>query len=249
LFLLNLIVLLLLVILTFTLIIPKIIMPENTMMYLTLLNSLKECIFSEALTDDPFTRFNSTVGKFVGFTELGVKNAERWNKGPELQQWRAERDRYCLHNIKNDYSVVLVKSVLPQIRLRLDKQGRDDHLARLICSAYDFYPPAIDVYWLKDGKKVTGDVTATEEMADGDWYYQYHSHLDYTPKSGEKISCVVEHVSSTKPIVTDWNPSLPETDRNKIAIGSSGLVLGLVLSAAGFIYYKKKSTGRILVPS
>uniref|UniRef100_A0A3B1KGS6 Ig-like domain-containing protein n=1 Tax=Astyanax mexicanus TaxID=7994 RepID=A0A3B1KGS6_ASTMX len=210
---------------------------------------VEECIFSEALTDDPFTRFNSTVGKFVGFTELGVKNAERWNKGPELQQWRAERDRYCLHNIKNDYSVVLVKSVLPQIRLRLDKQGRDDHLARLICSAYDFYPPAIDVYWLKDGKKVTGDVTATEEMADGDWYYQYHSHLDYTPKSGEKISCVVEHVSSTKPIVTDWNPSLPETDRNKIAIGSSGLVLGLVLSAAGFIYYKKKSTGRILVPS
>lgn len=40
------------------------------------------------------------------------------------------------------------------------------------------------------------------------------------------------------------DPSLPESDRNKIAIGASGLVLGIVLSAAGFIYYKKKSSGQ-----
>jgi len=39
-------------------------------------------------------------------------------------------------------------------------------------------------------------------------------------------------------------PSLPEPERNKIAIGSSGLVLGIIIAAAGFIYYKKKSTGQ-----
>uniref|UniRef100_A0A3B1JKI3 Ig-like domain-containing protein n=1 Tax=Astyanax mexicanus TaxID=7994 RepID=A0A3B1JKI3_ASTMX len=219
-----------------------------------------ECVFSEALTDveyiatwyfnkDPVLRFNSTVGKFVGFTELGVKNADAWNKGPYLQQYKAKRDAYCTNNIQIDQSIVLVKSVPPKIWINSEKQASGDQPAVLICSAFDFYPPAIDVYWLRDGEKVTGGFIATEEMADGDWYYQVHSRLDYTPKSGEKISCVVEHVSSTKPIITDWNPSLPETDRNKIAIGSSGLVLGLVLSAAGFIYYKKKSTGRILVPS
>ncbi|KAL7827141.1 hypothetical protein SRHO_G00328590 [Serrasalmus rhombeus] len=38
-------------------------------------------------------------------------------------------------------------------------------------------------------------------------------------------------------------PSLSESERNKIAIGASGLVLGIILSAAGFIYYKKKSSG------
>uniref|UniRef100_A0A3P8WTG0 MHC class II alpha chain N-terminal domain-containing protein n=1 Tax=Cynoglossus semilaevis TaxID=244447 RepID=A0A3P8WTG0_CYNSE len=31
-----------------------------------------------------------------------------------------------------------------------------------------------------------------------------HSHLEYTPRSGEKISCVVEHASLSKPLVTDW---------------------------------------------
>uniref|UniRef100_A0AAY5EW74 Ig-like domain-containing protein n=1 Tax=Electrophorus electricus TaxID=8005 RepID=A0AAY5EW74_ELEEL len=68
--------------------------------------------------------------------------------------------------------------------------------------AYNFYPKKIKVSWLRDGEPVTSDVTATEELADGDWYYQIHSHLEYTPKSGEKISCVVEHASFQKPMVT-----------------------------------------------
>ncbi|XP_072538656.1 H-2 class II histocompatibility antigen, I-E beta chain-like [Salminus brasiliensis] len=216
-----------------------------------------ECIFSSALTDvefirtiyfnkAPYARFNSTVGEFVGFTEYGVKQAKYWNSLPDLQQMKGELDRYCKPNIETDYSEVLVKSVKPTIELQSEQQASGDHPAMLMCSAYDFYPPAIDVYWLRNGQKVTTDVISTEEMADGDWYYQIHSHLEYTPKSGEKISCVVEHASSKKPIITDWDPSLPESEKNKVAIGASGLVLGIVLSAAGFIYYKKKSKGRIL---
>ena len=34
--------------------------------------------------------------------------------------------------------------------------------------------------------------------------------------------------------------SLPESDRNQIIIGSTGLLLGLVFVFTGLIYYKKK---------
>ncbi|XP_076859325.1 H-2 class II histocompatibility antigen, I-E beta chain-like [Brachyhypopomus gauderio] len=198
-----------------------------------------------------YTQFNSTVGKYVGFTEYGVKNAAFWNNNPQiLQSERAELERYCKTGAEIDFNNILSKTVTPKVQLRSEQKVSGGHPAMLMCSAYDFYPKTISVSWLRDGKPVTSDVISTEELADGDWYYQIHSHLEYTPKSGEKISCVVEHASFKQPMVYDWDPSLPESERNKVAIGASGLVLGIVLSAAGFIYYKKKkSTGRILVPS
>ncbi|XP_072538650.1 HLA class II histocompatibility antigen, DP beta 1 chain-like [Salminus brasiliensis] len=216
---------------------------------------IKECISSSSdmvgaeyidsyyFNKQRYVQFNSTVGKFVGFTEFGVKTAEIWNARSDLLAVEiAELDRVCKPNLEIQFSHILGKTVEPKIRLRSEQQASGDHPAMLMCSAYDFYPPAIDVYWLRDGQKVTTETISIEEMADGDWYYQMHSHLEYTPKSGEKISCVVEHASSKKPIITDWDPSLPQSEKNKVAIGASGLVLGIVLSAAGFIYYKKKTT-------
>ncbi|XP_059184762.1 H-2 class II histocompatibility antigen, E-S beta chain-like [Centropristis striata] len=209
-----------------------------------------EFIRSYYYNRDEILRFSSSLGKFVGYTELGVMNAERFNKDPsKLAAMKAQKESYCEHNIGLWYSGILPKSAEPYVRLRSVTPSGGSHPSMLVCSVYDFFPKLIRVRWLRDGQEVTSDVTSTDELADGDWYYQVHSHLEYTPRSGEKISCVVEHASLKEPLVTDWDPSMPESDRNKFAIGASGLILGLVLSLAGFIYYKRKSRGRILVPT
>lgn len=57
-----------------------------------------------------FLQFNSTVGKFVGYTELGVNNAERMNKDPNIMNtWRGEKDRYCTHNAEIRQSAIADK--------------------------------------------------------------------------------------------------------------------------------------------
>uniref|UniRef100_A0A3P8TI05 Ig-like domain-containing protein n=1 Tax=Amphiprion percula TaxID=161767 RepID=A0A3P8TI05_AMPPE len=135
-------------------------------------------------------------------------------------------------------SVVLYYTALPSKR----------HPAVLVCSVYDFYPKQIKMSWFRDGQEVTSEVTSTDVMQDGDWYYQIHSHLEYTPRSGEKISCVVEHASLEEPLKTYWDPSMPKSDEEKIAIGASALILDLIFGLAGFIYYKNPVPGPGLVP-
>nr|AYN72203.1 MHC class II antigen beta chain [Oreochromis niloticus] len=209
-----------------------------------------ELIHSEYYNKLEIYRFSSSVGKFVGYTEYGVKQAKCFNDQPGVvARWTTEKERYCQHNIGIWNSNFLSKSVQPTVRLYSTTPLSGHHPAMLVCRVYDFYPSEIKVSWLRDEKEVSSDVTSTEEMADGDWYYQTHSHLEYTPRSGEKISCVVEHASLEKPLITDWDSSMPESERNKLAIGASGLILGLILSLAGFIYYRRKARGRILVPT
>ncbi|XP_069544040.1 H-2 class II histocompatibility antigen, E-S beta chain-like isoform X1 [Brachyistius frenatus] len=209
-----------------------------------------EFIYSSFYNRKEQLRYSSSLGKYVGFTAYGVKNAERANNDTgALSQMKANTERFCRFNAGIWKETVLSKSVSPSVRLSSSTSSSGRHPSMLVCSVYDFFPKQIQVSWLRDGQKITSDVTSTEELADGDWYYQVHSELEYTPRSGEKISCVVEHASLDKPLITDWDPSMPESERNKIAIGASGLVLGLILSLAGFIYYKRKAQGRILVPT
>ncbi|XP_032365101.1 H-2 class II histocompatibility antigen, E-S beta chain isoform X2 [Etheostoma spectabile] len=208
-----------------------------------------EYILSYHYNKVEYARFSSSLGKFVGYTEFGVKNAEYWNNDPSyLAALRAQKETYCKNNVDIDYQAALSKSGEPSVRVHSATPPGGKHSAMLVCSVYDFYPKQIRVTWTRDGQEVTSDVTSTDELADGDWYYQIHSHLEYTPRSGEKISCMVEHASLREPLMTPWDPSMPESDRNKIAIGASGLSLGLVLSLAGFIYYKSKTRGQTRAP-
>ena len=76
-------------------------------------SDLKDIEFIRSLyfNKEELVRFSSSLGKFVGYTEFGVKNAERWNKDPSyLAQMRAQKETYCKHNIDNAYQNVLTKS-------------------------------------------------------------------------------------------------------------------------------------------
>ncbi|XP_026851575.1 rano class II histocompatibility antigen, A beta chain-like isoform X2 [Electrophorus electricus] len=183
-----------------------------------------------------FLTYNSTENAFIGYSDYGAKWANNLNNRTDWLHSEAEKILSDCREYGAQVTTILNTTVRPVVVVR--SLGS----AMLICSAYDFYPKGIKVSWLRDGEPLTSEVTSTEELADGDWYYQIHSHLEHTPKSGEKISCVVEHASFQKPIVCDWEPSLPETERSKLALGAVGLMLGVITAAAGLTYYRCKQS-------
>uniref|UniRef100_A0A8C1NFX1 Si:busm1-228j01.4 n=1 Tax=Cyprinus carpio TaxID=7962 RepID=A0A8C1NFX1_CYPCA len=230
-----------------------------------------EFIFSVTYNKIEYIRYNSTEDKAVGYTEFGEKWAEDYNKNKIL----LAQAEFGLDKCKGIAKFIVPNAgltVKPEVIIRSAREAKGNEKAVLVCSAYDFYPKLIKLTWLRDDKEVTADMTSIEELADGDWYYQVHSHLEYFPKPGEKVSCVVEHASSHKPMIYDWgeiryyefkvltiilllhwthlriffhctDSSPSESERSKIILGAVGLLMGVFMAAGGLIYYKRKHTG------
>ncbi|XP_048066451.1 rano class II histocompatibility antigen, A beta chain [Megalobrama amblycephala] len=135
-----------------------------------------EFIFSITYSMIEYLRYNSTEDKAVGFTEFGEKLAEEYNNNAIL---RAQPE-FVLNQCKKIGDVILNLglTVPPEVIIRLDREANGNQKAVLVCSAYDFYPKPIKLTWMRDDKEMTADVTSTEELDDGDWYYQIHSHLE-----------------------------------------------------------------------
>ncbi|XP_066580404.1 HLA class II histocompatibility antigen, DR beta 5 chain isoform X2 [Amia ocellicauda] len=194
--------------------------------------------------------FDSKIRKHVGYTEYGIRTAEYWNKDKDyMASILADEERYCKHNAEVLRASTLDREVTPSVRVRSSKPVSSRHPVLLVCHVTGFYPQRINVTWLRDGVETSTDVTSTELLANGDWTYQIHSHLELRPRAGERITCRVQHKSLEQPLEVTWDNSASESKKNKVIMGVCGLVLGLIIAAAGVIYYKKKSTGRILVPS
>lgn len=93
---------------------------------------------------------------------------------------------------------------VPIVKLNSMKQLSGSQPALLVCSAYNFYPKQIKVTWLRNGREVTLGVSTSDLLPDENWYYQVHSYLEYQPTSAEQISCMVKHLTLSKPVLQVW---------------------------------------------
>uniref|UniRef100_A0A8C6V584 Ig-like domain-containing protein n=1 Tax=Neogobius melanostomus TaxID=47308 RepID=A0A8C6V584_9GOBI len=187
--------------------------------------------------------YNSTEGKFTSYTEKTKEIVNGLNKNQHLlnEMKHAHDDLYFtwLTGLKS-----------PRIMAISLPQGSKIHQPGIIiCSAYNFYPKPITLTWLRNGEEVTSEVISTDEMSDGNWLYQKHSYLEYIPTPTDTIECMVEHASLPTPELYKWGRTVPKSRKNKIIVGTAGLLLGLAFTTIGVIYYKKHTKGHVLVPN
>uniref|UniRef100_A0A3P9B527 Ig-like domain-containing protein n=1 Tax=Maylandia zebra TaxID=106582 RepID=A0A3P9B527_9CICH len=187
-------------------------------------------------------QYNSTLGKYVGYTKKTKEIADNLNKNKGFLEHEKKNKEKCRTNIPLVLDILSRPGICSSSGLKevLVESADSKHPGLFMCSAYNFYPKQIKLTWLKDGKEATSNVTSTDELPNGNWLYQIHSYIEISSKPGEKISCMVEHASLTEPKVYDWVP-ITEAGKNKIAVGAAGLLLALVFPIIGVIFYKRKS--------
>ncbi|XP_049342146.1 class II histocompatibility antigen, B-L beta chain-like isoform X2 [Astyanax mexicanus] len=166
--------------------------PEHTEFTLTLMYNKKK-----------LATLNSTEGRLIGYNEIAEKWTKIFNNDTQWLNLQITRGIESCNNYVRLFAAA-DHTARPKVIVRSLRSASGDQPAMLMCSAHDFYPKPIKLTWLRNGKKVTGDVVFSEELYDGDWYYQIHSQLEYSPGPAEQITCMVEHLSFTQPALFHW---------------------------------------------
>ncbi|XP_008291237.1 H-2 class II histocompatibility antigen, E-B beta chain-like [Stegastes partitus] len=173
-------------------------------------------------------QYNSTVGKWTGFTPAGVITALEQNVKQDFLQRIVERDLICVNNVELIYNIT--EEYMGKYLLEYpgfccwDRQaGFEQKMAP--GEAPGFYTRAAN----------QGTPT------NGDWTYQFHSYLEHTPGGKDKVSCTVDHASLKEPKICSWDSSVDQSTRSFVAGGVCALILGAIFVSLGLTRYWRKS--------
>ncbi|XP_067321085.1 RLA class II histocompatibility antigen, DP alpha-1 chain-like [Anolis sagrei] len=125
----------------------------------------------------------------------------------------------------------------------------------LICFVDLFFPPVLNMTWLKNGEVVSEGVKETGFLPSEDNAFSKFSYLPFVPEDGDFYTCRVEHWGLEGPLTTIWESKgptpLPETAENVLcglglAIGILGIVVGTILffKAMGMTEHNSRSRRR-----
>ncbi|XP_030249544.1 HLA class II histocompatibility antigen, DR beta 4 chain-like isoform X2 [Sparus aurata] len=176
-----------------------------------------DCEYSDDMKDMVFfvknvfnqklcTIYDSRVGKYIGFAEHCIKDADHFNNQAwKMRLRRIQVETVCRYNARLFIKSTLERNVPPIVKVHQTKPADYGERSMLECSVWGFFPKEVSVSWLRDGVEVTTDVASTDVMANGDWSYQLHSYLEFTPRKWERVTCRVDHRSLRAGLEVDWD--------------------------------------------
>ncbi|XP_056142495.1 HLA class II histocompatibility antigen, DQ alpha 2 chain-like [Lampris incognitus] len=176
-----------------------------------LVGTLAPLFDQSSITFDPTTQFHIAL-KYKTYCEELLIYLIAEEKNPSWQKDAPESTIYSLDEIE---------------------LGRENSL---ICFVNSFYPPSIQVHWVKNGYPVAEGASLSRYYLNDDGTFHQFSTLTFTPSKGDVYSCTVEHTALEQPITATWElkPRLPIFGPDIFcgagaALGVLGVAVGTVL--------------------
>ncbi|XP_054869596.1 rano class II histocompatibility antigen, A beta chain-like isoform X2 [Amphiprion ocellaris] len=210
---------------------------------------ISDCEYGDNITDTVYfvknifnqklnNIYDSRLGKYIGFGELGMKNAAHYNNQSwKMQARKVEVDTLRRYNVRLFRKSILDRKVPPNVKVHQTKPADYGERSMLVCSVWGFYPQEVRVSWLRDGEEVTTDVFSSDVLANGDWSFQFHTYLELTLKRGERVTCRVDHSSLQESLEVEWDTFALDVKHATIAVGIVFFFAGLAVAAVGALYY------------
>ncbi|MBZ3887557.1 HLA class II histocompatibility antigen, DP alpha 1 chain [Sciurus carolinensis] len=100
----------------------------------------------------------------------------------------------------------------------------------LICHVDRFFPPVLNVTWLRNGQPVTEGVSESIFLPHTDYTFHKFHYLTFLPTADDFYDCKVEHWGLEEPRLKHWEAQEPVqvTEATETVVCALGLVVGLV---------------------
>nr|XP_035928243.1 RLA class II histocompatibility antigen, DP alpha-1 chain-like isoform X2 [Halichoerus grypus] len=103
----------------------------------------------------------------------------------------------------------------------------------LICHVDKFFPPVLNVTWLRNGQMVTEGIAETIFLPSTEFRFHKFHYLTFLPTAEDVYDCKVEHWGLDQPLLQHWEAQEPiQVHETKVTVVC---VLGLVAGVVGII--------------
>ncbi|XP_075042603.1 zinc-alpha-2-glycoprotein-like [Mixophyes fleayi] len=133
----------------------------------------------------------------------------------------------------------LQRRVRPDVKVSGHQSG---DITKLQCLVYGFYPRAVDVRWMRNGRDEVPSDEVKQILPHPDGTYQTRVTVEVIPRDGDSYSCYVDHSSLEETLSVLWDEA-KKTSHEDIQIGLQTwqLYTGLTDFLAKSIQYLRSS--------
>nr|BBJ00835.1 MHC class II beta chain like protein [Triakis scyllium] len=134
----------------------------------------------------------------------------------------------------------LDRKVPPSVTISFIDLEASGHSSQLQCTVSGFYPRALNVSWLKDGRSTEQYVTQTPILPNNENTFQTTAYIKIEPSTVDTYTCLVEHVTFPQGYRTDWVPRHRSSLSPAAIVGILFGIVGIITAVVGGVVRMKR---------